>query len=262
MNRRSMASFWLASMVIGVRQQVIQWSNVCGPVVACMLFVYLFSHVWLIRDTSLLKTEAVKACWYTLIGEVGIFSFGRSQMLMLQRCLPREIIYQTLRPRIFFLRKVPELWGAGLWIAFVLSILPVLYLSMTLGFPAGVTLGKVFLFSVSYGVATLLRTLVVLNIVCLSFWLDKTDSIFWLYSQLALMVGVLMPISFYPKVVQNIVWLTPLPALSHVPTVLLLEPIESWWTGLLNQFLWLIVLMWVAHVLFCRGSKYYLERQS
>ena len=256
------------AMRLGFARQAMQIGGLLGSGFACTLFVYLFSRVWLSRLGPDAHEAATRACWYTLIGEVGLFSFGRSQLLLLKDSLRQGAAYQMMLPQRWLFVKLAELWGAGLFLSCGLALTPCLLLLVSVGSPSDLKAMEIVTFVVAYAIAGALRCLMVMLISCLSFWIDRTDAIFWLYSQLSLLAGVLMPLTFYPETIQKYAWYTPFPMLVHVPASLLLYREStnlSGWHGcvaVVVQLLWCAALCLAAHALYLAGTRRYFEKEN
>jgi ABC-2 type transport system permease protein len=91
----------------------------------------------------------------------------------------------------------------------------------------------------------------------LAFWLGDIAPVYWIWQKLTFVLGgLLLPLTFYPRIVMRIATVTPFPALLTGPaSFVLARPLYGTLELIAWQALWLIVAIAVALLLFRRATR-------
>ena len=91
----------------------------------------------------------------------------------------------------------------------------------------------------------------------LAFWLGDIAPVFWIWQKLTFVLGgLLLPLTFYPKIVMTIATFTPFPALLTGPaSFILARPLFGTLEIIGLQLTWLLVGVVVARTLFARATR-------
>jgi len=121
-------------------------------------------------------------------------------------------------------------------------------------------LGTFFLFLLSMGMATLLQYLLFEALSLLSFWLENTYGIrFTMRIIMEVVGGAIIPLSFFPGILQKIFGFLPFPYLIYLPMRIYLNKIapEEIFGELIKEGLWILTLAIVNMVVWKKGIRQY-----
>ena len=125
-------------------------------------------------------------------------------------------------------------------------------------FPA--SLGPLLLFLISMGLAALLQFFLFEGFSLLSFWVENTYGIrFTLRVIMEVVSGAIIPLSFFPGMLQKIFFLLPFPFLIYLPMRIYLGkiPLTQVPLELLNEAGWIVGLALLNVILWKRGIQQY-----
>lgn len=110
------------------------------------------------------------------------------------------------------------------------------------------------LFSVVF--ATTINTLLIVFIGLFSFIIEDSTPFYWLYSKLILIVGVLFPIEYFPKVVQPVLNFSPVYVVSYGPAKLFVDfSWDKFIIILVAQIIYIIISYLLCSLLYKKGVK-------
>ena len=90
----------------------------------------------------------------------------------------------------------------------------------------------------------------------LSFYIEDSNPIYWLYSKLLLVFGTIFPVEFFPSIVQKILVYTPVYVVSYAPAKLFVNFTTTGFIELiLIQLIYMIVLFILTHLFYRKGVK-------
>lgn len=104
--------------------------------------------------------------------------------------------------------------------------------------------------------ALIINILSVTMIGLLSFYIEDSNPIYWLYSKLLLVFGTIFPVEFFPSIVQKILVYTPVYVVSYAPAKLFVNFTTTGFIELiLIQLIYMIVLFILTHLFYRKGVK-------
>ena len=104
--------------------------------------------------------------------------------------------------------------------------------------------------------ATIINTLLIIFIGLFSFFIEDSNPFYWLYSKLILIVGVLFPIEYFPKIVQPFLNFSPVYVVSYGPAKLFVDfSVDKFITILLAQIIYIIIGYILCMLLYKKGVK-------
>lgn len=233
--------------------------------------------IWILTATLPL---VMLALWNAVLGEAPLGGYGKAEIaryfvatLVVRQITGAWIVWElsyairqgTLSTRL--LRPFPPLVESGLTIAsavpFRLIVLaPILagvlvWRPELVALPSGLQAVQLVLALV---IAWLLAYLVQVAFGLLSFWLDKSDSLFEMWMAVwGLLSGYVAPLAFFPEAAQAVLRWLPFRAMLGVPVELLggFLPAEQAWGELAVGAGWVAVLWTLVAVLWSRGLVRY-----
>ncbi len=138
-------------------------------------------------------------------------------------------------------------------------------IAMVVGFGMGILLLKGFpvpnvMFAVITAVSVLLAILIdmlfVTFIGLISFVIEDSQPIFWLYSKLILILGVVFPIEYFPEAIAKIIRFTPIYVTSYGPAKLFVDfSYEKAVEIILSQIIYLGIAWAMCYGLYRKGVK-------
>ena len=138
----------------------------------------------------------------------------------------------------------------------VFSILGVLSCFIFLGELPSLDIISVILTIVSSVLAIIINTLFILSIGLISFFIEDSSSLYWLYSKVLLIVGTLFPIEFFPKVIQPFLNYSPIFAISYGPAKLFVDfSYSNLLPVLLSQVFYIITSYLLCRLIYKKGVK-------
>ncbi len=233
--------------------------------------------IWILTATLPL---VMLALWNSVVGEVPLAGFGQAEIaryfvatLIVRQITGAWVVWelsQSIRQgtlSVQLLRPFPPLMDLAVWVAsavpFRLVILSpilgvvVLWRPELIAWPSALQL---LVFTVAIVEAWLLAFLVQVIFGLLSFWFDKTDSLFEMWMAVwGLLSGYVGPLAFFPPTAQAVLRWLPFRPMLGTPVELLggfLSPSDAVFDLVLGG-LWVAVMAAVARVLWSRGIVRY-----
>ena len=104
--------------------------------------------------------------------------------------------------------------------------------------------------------ATIISTLFIIFIGLLSFFIEDSKPLYWLYSKLILVAGTIFPIEYFPKTIQPILTFSPIYAVCYGPARLFVN--FSWNNFVLviiSQIIYIMISFGLCTLLYKKGVK-------
>ena len=109
---------------------------------------------------------------------------------------------------------------------------------------------------VSFLLAVLISNLLIIAIGLLSFKIEDAGPIYWLYSKLILLLGVLFPVEYFPTYIRPILEYSPIYATTSGPAKLFVDfSYDVALKVLLSQILYSILMLVICIVMYKKGVK-------
>jgi ABC-2 type transport system permease protein len=167
--------------------------------------------------------------------------------------LLKPIDYLTYRLCLFFSGRIAFIAMAGIPLAIFIFCHREYFLA-----PADATTLLIFLFSL--GLTALLNFFISYAMAMLAFWLLEISTfIFILFAFEYIASGHLFPLDVLPPMLKQILFFTPFPYQLYFPISIYMSKVTGaeMWSGLLIQFLWVVVTYGLARLMWNRGIKKY-----
>ena len=104
--------------------------------------------------------------------------------------------------------------------------------------------------------ATIINTLLITCIGLLSFKIEDSSPIHWLYSKFILILGTIFPIEYFPKVVQPILNYSPIYVVSYGPAKLFVDfNYSTFKSVIIAQLIYLVISYLLATLMYKKGVK-------
>jgi len=104
--------------------------------------------------------------------------------------------------------------------------------------------------------AIIISTLIITSIGLLSFIIEDSNPIYWLYSKLILVVGTIFPIEYFPKVIQPFLTYSPVYVVCYGPAKLFVDfNITTFISVLVMQIIYIIIYWNLCTLIYKKGVK-------
>ncbi|GAB5390240.1 MAG: ABC-2 family transporter protein [Alphaproteobacteria bacterium] len=251
----------LAAMLkLGVIEGYTETAATVGRALTYGMIVAVMWSIWRITPLG----EAFKSgqsysmeqlVWYVALTELIIFSTAHLFREVQDEIRSGALTCQIVRPVAWPLLTITRWYGRFLAQLSLLAIVgSVVSLVLTKGAWV-IPLSSLPLLVPMLLLAGLLGTMgqFAVGVACL--WAGKSEPVYWIWQKSVFVLGgLLIPLGFYPELLQSIAWATPFPAMLHVPAMTALgTDANALWLALGNQVLW-AVLFSLASWLLWRGT--------
>lgn len=245
-----------ALLHLGWRQTMSEKLALTGRALTFAMLVSIFANLW--RMTPFAEStdgmiDYASMVWYFMTTEVAIFSGGflykevqndiRTGQLTGQLCRPFS--YQNLKLAEWFGRYMAQL-------SMLLPVGVVLAWALTGEVVWPVHLWPVVLLSLALSGLIIIHTHFVLGVVNL--WTGASEPIYIIWQKgVFLLGGLMLPLLFYPQLLQDAAWFTPFPAILTVPaSFAFADAGYDAVSGLVHQVFWVAVSWAAAQYAFAR----------
>lgn len=229
-------------------------------VVKYAVMVLLMSLVWLAVDSEgglgLDRTQTIR---YFVFAAV-LYSLSNFHTWYIEEDIKlgglSKYLLKPIEPHNYYL----SMETANALIELALKAVVMLPILILLGFSFSVGLPTIGLFLLFLPVIFLFSFNLLVSISYLAFWLTDVFAIRWsLLIVFRFLSGLLVPISFFPLVWQQLFWYLPFQHLAFTPIQLLQEEYDSATaaTGLLILVAWTVVIILLRRFIWIRGLSQY-----
>ena len=104
--------------------------------------------------------------------------------------------------------------------------------------------------------AILINMFLLISIGLLSFFIEDSNPFYWLYSKMIIVIGVVFPIEFFPKIIQPILRYSPIYAVCYGPAKLFVQfSTGQFIEVLITQIIYLIISFSICHLIYKKGVR-------
>jgi ABC-2 type transport system permease protein len=248
---------YTAFAALGARQARAEPGELLGRAVFFALILGVFSAVW----RAAAESQAVEArdpremLWYIAITEWVVMTVPMLHFQMEEDIRRGDVAYQIARPASWLGSRLAHGLGALAVRAPVMLVVALVVAWLYAGAPASPSL---IALAVAFGlVACAVLTVFHVAIGVMAFWLGDVSPAYWIWQKLLFVLGgMLLPLQFYPELIQRAALITPFPALLAGPASLgTREPVMHAVTLALVLVLWAAVGWGIAHWSFGRAVR-------
>ncbi len=236
--------------------------NILFRLINFILFIFIFMNLWnyiydnpneLINGYS--KTQMI---WYVIITEIiwGAIEGRKYCRKIVDDVRGGNIAYMINKPYSYIGYAVSGHLGET-----TIRIIISMVVGFTMGiiflksFPA-LTAPAVIIVFISGILAVLINLLLITFIGLISFIIEDSNPIFWLYSKMILVLGVLFPIEYFPGILAKIMRYSPIYVTCYGPAKLFVD--FSYMSSaeiLLSQIIYLGIAWGMCYLIYKKGVK-------
>lgn len=196
--------------------------NFVGYFIHIFIFFNLWNYIYSNPDELINGYSKFQMVWYVVITELLWSAVGGRKLCrkIVEDVKSGNIVYQINKPYNYVNYAVSSHLGE---IAIQILIYCILSFGIGLIFLGGLPKIGILKFSIVIfaGVlATIINTLIIVGIGLISFKIEDSNPIYWLYSKVILILGTIFPIEFFPKVLQGILGKSPIYVVTYGPAKL------------------------------------------
>lgn len=236
--------------------------NIVTGFIGCFIMLFIFLNLWqyIYADPNELINgyNMNQMMWYVIITEV-LWSIigGRNLCMKISNDVRSgNIAYNINKPYNYIGYCLSNHLG-------LTTIKMVMY--VTLGMLVGfLFLGKfpnlsilsITAVLITIILAIIISTLIITSIGLLSFIIEDSNPIYWLYSKLILVVGTIFPIEYFPKVIQPFLTYSPVYVVCYGPSKLFIDfNITTFAQVILMQIIYIIISWNLCTLIYKKGVK-------
>lgn len=229
-----------------------------GYFIMIYILMNLFKYTYSDPNELINGYDMNQMVWYVVITEI-LWSVLGGRKLCRKICddvKSGNIAYNLNKPYSYIGYSLFSHLGSITIKAFIYTILGLLVGYMFLGmFPSLTILESLSVILVSI-LATIISTLLIIAIGMFSFFMEDANPLYWLYSKLILVVGVIFPIEYFPKIIQPIINFSPVYVVSYGPAKLFVDfSTEKLISILLAQLIYVIIASLLCMLIYKKGVK-------
>ena len=236
--------------------------NIFGHFIGFFIHILIFFNIWkyvysdpseIIHGYTFLQTV-----WYVVITEIlwSIVGGRKVAMKISDDVRGGNIAYNLNKPYNYILYTLSSYLGEILLKSIIYFILGIgIGFFFLRGFP-DLSILKILAFLLTSYLAIIINILFTIFIGLFSFIIEDSAPFYWLYSKLLLIVGVLFPIEFFPKIIQPIAKLSPIFAICYGPAKLFVN--FSWNLFILvivSQIIYIILAYLICYLIYRKGVR-------
>lgn len=219
-----------------------------------LVILYIFSKLWQATQFSDAASHQ-SMIWYLSVTELIVLSVPLIQVDIENDIRSGDVVYQLLKPIHYLWLKISDSIGAFLFRFTVLMLIAIPFCAYLSGFipPFHILLSAYLTAGIAGFVFILFHTTIGL----LSFKLQDSTPIFWIWQRCSFLFGgLVIPIDFYPSYLKTVSYFLPFASLLYSPARLIIDfNVENFLIALGGLLFWGIVALFLAGRLYIRMLK-------
>ena len=252
---------YFAILAITYREALTYFAQVIARLLTMLFRLWIFHQLYtttfkVINQTEVSGLTVTLVLWLLMITQVIQTSDSRVAEDISNEVKTGQLAYTLGRPYSYLLFHYFRYWG---------KVLPKLGLNLLVGIPVTfllvggikVSLAAILGGSLLLFLGSTLNFLVYFVIGTLAFWFEETEPFRWIYQKMVLALGgSILPPALFPETLKRVAHLLPFAQVSYAPSRILISFDNNlFWTFLLVQVFWLILLIGLARKLLARGTR-------
>lgn len=229
-----------------------------GFSILILIFFNLWNYLYADPEQVINGYSMSQMIWYVIVTEVLWMSIsGRSLSRQIANDVRSgNVAYNINKPYNYVLYSTFTSLGRTT-IKFIILMLigGTLGLVFLKGFP-NINLLEFLVVFVSMVLAMIINTLLIVFVGLISFYIEDSNPLYWLYSKFIIVIGTIFPIEFFPKFLQPVVTCSPIYVVSYGPAKLFVD--FNWPTALqviVAQAIYLVFAYLICSLLYKKGVR-------
>lgn len=245
-----------------IQNNLAYWVNFLLSNIFFVLIIYVFINLWKaiyasgIDSTGMEGYSYNQIIWYFIIAEIVILARGNVFINLSRDVKDGSIAYQLNKPYSYLAYYFSDSMGYS-------SVK--LILNAIVGIAAGLLLiGPMKTFipaALPLQIMSLICGMLIqfFTYACLgmtAFWVEENKAFFWIYSKLAMVCGMFMPIELFPDWLERIVRFLPFPYITYAPAKLIVDfSMETFYNVFPIQLLYLTISIALSMHIYKKGVR-------
>ena len=223
-----------------------------------LIFLNLWQYIYSDPNELINGYDMKQMIWYVIITEILWMSLsGRKLCRRISEDVKGgNIAYNLNKPYNYIGYILSSHLGAVTVTGIMLIILGILLGFIFLhSFPSLNILSIIVIF-LSEILATIISSLLIISIGLLSFYIEDSAPLYWVYSKIILVIGTLFPIEYFPVMFQPIIKLSPIYVVSYGPAKLFVD--FSWNSVgkiLTTQIVYIFISYAICYLIYRNGVR-------
>ena len=252
--------FYIFKMEIMANMQYI--FNIVTHFISTFILLYIFMNLWnyiysdpgeIINNYSL--TQMI---WYLIFTEClwGVIGGRKFCKTIIEDVKGGNIAYNINKPYNYVLYKLSSHLGLGLIRGTTYCILGCIVGYAFLHELPAIGVSNALPIIICSILSIVINILLVITIGLISFFIEDSLPLYWLYSKLILIFGVLFPIEFFPLIIQKVLKFSPVFVTQYGPARLFVN--FSWnefFTIIIVQIMYLMITLAICNLVYKKGVK-------
>lgn len=236
--------------------------NIIVGFIGCFIMLFIFLNLWqyIYSDPNELINgyNMNQMIWYVIITEILWMSLGGRKLCrkIADDVRGGNIVYNINKPYSYIGYSLASHLGTAFVKGIMYIILGMLTGFIFLGSFPDLNILNIIIILISGILATVISILLITFIGLLSFFIEDSHPLYWLYSKVILVVGTLFPIEYFPSFIQPILTYSPVYVVSYGPAKLFVD--FSWsacGSILIAQIIYIFIAYLLCVMLYRKGVK-------
>ena len=234
------------------------FTHFIGTFILLYIFMNLWGYIYSNPDEVINGFSINQMIWYVIVTEVlwGIVSGRKFCKTIVEDVKGGNIAYNINKPYNYILYKLSSHLGLGFIKGIVYGVLGLLvgYIFMR-EFP-NIGIIEAILVIVTATLSTVITTLMVIAIGLLSFYIEDSSPVYWLYSKTILIFSTLFPIEFFPVAIQKVLRYSPIFVTGYGPAKLFVDfSYSRFFAVFFAQILYIMVIYTLGLYIYGKGVR-------
>lgn len=236
--------------------------NILGGFIGYLVMMFIFLNLWqyIYSDSSELINgySMNQMIWYVIFAEVLYMSIsGRKLSKAISADVKSgNIAYNINKPYSYVGYIISNSMGSIAIKFTIYMILAMITGFIFLGVFPNINFIQIILILISAILAVFINTMIIIIIGLISFYIEDSQPIYWIYSKIILIVGTIFPIEYFPVSIQKFLKFTPAYVTSYGPSKLFVDfSYIQFKNIIITQVIYLIVIYLLCLLVYKKGVK-------
>ena len=229
-----------------------------GYVIMIFIFLNLWNYIYSDPSELINGFSMSDMIWYVIVTEILWSSMGARKLCknIANDVKSGNITYNLNKPYSYIQYILYNHLG-HITVKFILiTILGMILGLIFLGTFPNLNILSFLAVILSCILATIVNILLTSCIGLLSFYIEDSNPIFWMYSKMILVFGTIFPVEFFPKTIQKFLNFSPVYAINYAPAKLFVKfSPELFINVLVIQIIYILIGALLAHFIYKKGVR-------
>jgi len=229
-----------------------------GYIIHIFIFLNLWKYIYSDPNELINGYNMTQMIWYVIITEI-IWSALGGRKLSKKICndvKSGNITYNINKPYNYIEYSLFNHLGLVTLRLVLLTIIGIGLGYIFLGGFPNLSIIQILAVILTSILAIVISVLLIVFLGLISFFIEDASPFFWIYSKVILVLGTIFPIEYFPKVMQPIMKLSPVYAVSYGPAKLFVDfSNQEFIKIIIAQVIYLIFGFIICHLIYKKGVK-------